>query len=56
MNIFDSLQKDTFCNYYVYANLFHYLVGKRFKDLAMRNWNLLKADVLTSLRYKLGEA
>ena len=49
------LKKDFFCNFYVYVVLFHYPVGKRFKDLALRNWNLLKTDLLSELPYKLAE-
>jgi len=50
------LKGDLFCNSYVYVVLFHYPDGKRFKDLALRNWNLLKTDILSELQYKLEEA
>jgi len=50
------LKRDFLCNFYVYVVLFHYPVGKRFKDLALRNWNLLKTDTLSELQYKLEDA
>jgi len=39
------LKRDFLRNFYVYVILFHYPVGKKFKDLALRNWNLLKTDL-----------
>jgi len=50
------LRKYFFCNFYVYVVLFHYPVGKRFKDLALRNWNLLKTNILFELQFKLEKA
>ena len=39
----------------MYAVLFHYPVEKRFKELALRNWNLLKADLLSGVHYESGK-
>jgi len=50
------LKRDFLCNFYVYVVLFHDPVGKRFKDLALRNWNLLKTDILSELQFELEEA
>jgi len=41
------LRRDSLCNFYVYVVLFHYLVGKRFKDRDLQNWNLSKTDILS---------
>jgi len=50
------LRRDFLFNFNVYTVLFHYPVGKRFKYLALRNWNLLKIDFLSELQHKLKEA
>jgi len=49
------LKRDFLCNFYVYVVLFHYPVGKRFKELTMRNGNLLRADISSGLQYRFGE-
>lgn len=48
-----KLNKDFPLNHYQYAVLLHYPVGRRFRELAKQNWNLLKADFLMGTDHNL---